>query len=98
MKNNAILIGVLFLVPLMFTGSSSGAANLVIEEAEFDFGYVPQNSKVSHLFFLHNGGEDPLVIERVVPGCGCTRAPLKKSELAPGETTELEIIFSTKQN
>jgi hypothetical protein len=33
----------------------------------------------------------------VIPGCGCTKAPLKKSELIPGETTELEIIFSTKR-
>lgn len=45
-----------------------GAPLLHIPETEFDFGYVPQNSKVSHVFWLHNNGDDSLVIEKVVPG------------------------------
>ncbi len=39
-----------------------------IPEKEFDFGYCPQNSKVSHVFWLHNRGDDTLKIEKVVPG------------------------------
>ena len=31
-----------------------------------------------------------------MPGCGCTKAPLEKSEIAPGDSTRLEIIFSTR--
>jgi len=69
---------------------------LTIEPAEFDFGYVPQNSEISRVFQLRNAGDDTLLITKVVPGCGCTKTPLQKSTLAPGESTELEIIFSTR--
>jgi len=82
---------------LATTSPAAGGPLLSIEPAEFDFGFVPQNSKVSHTFSLENSGDELLVINKVIPGCGCTQAPLKKSELIPGEATELEIIFSTRR-
>jgi hypothetical protein len=69
---------------------------LTIDPPEFDFGYVPQNSQISRVFQLRNDGDDTLFITKVVPGCGCTKTPLEKSTLAPGESTEMEIIFSTR--
>jgi len=68
---------------------------LATDQLEFDFGFSPQNSKVCRIFQLRNDGDDTLRITRVVPGCGCTQTPLADSILAPGETTQLEIIFST---
>ena len=52
-----------FLAPTL-----TGAPLLQIPEKEFDFGYVPQNSKVTHVFWLYNKGDDTLKIEKVVPG------------------------------
>ena len=52
-----------FLAPTL-----TGAPLLQIPEKEFDFGYVPQNSKVSHVFWLYNKGDDSLIIKKVVPG------------------------------
>ena len=69
---------------------------MVIEESSFDFGYVPQKSKVSHVYWLKSAGDDDLKILKVTPGCGCTKAPLESSEIAVGDSTRLEIIFSTK--
>ncbi len=74
---------------------TEAAPKLEIAAPEFDFGYVPQNSKISHKFTLHSAGDDSLRIIKVIPGCGCTKTPLEKSELAPGEKTDLEVIFST---
>lgn len=54
---------VAFLAPTL-----TGAPLLHLPEKEFDFGYTPQNSKVSHVFWLHNIGDDSLFIEKVVPG------------------------------
>ena len=71
------------------------APRLVIDETVFDFGYVPQNAKVSHTFWLKAAGDDSLKILKVTPGCGCTKAPLERSHLAAGDSTRLEIIFST---
>ena len=42
--------------------------NLTIPEPEFDFGYVPQQAKISHDFWLYSTGDSTLVIEKVVPG------------------------------
>ena len=35
---------------------------------DFRWGYAPQNSKITHIFWLHNTGEDSLEILSVVPG------------------------------
>ena len=83
-----------FIVPV---SPCQAAPLLVIDQQEFDFGTVPQNSKISHVYHLQNAGDDTLIISKVVPGCGCTKVPLEKSVLAPGEGTAVEIIFSTGQ-
>jgi hypothetical protein len=44
------------------------APRLILPESEFDFGYVPQNSKISHVFWLKSAGDDSLKILKVVPG------------------------------
>jgi hypothetical protein len=75
----------------------SAAPELSLSELSFDFGYVPQNSNVSHVFWLKSTGDDTLIIQRVIPGCGCTKAPLEKNILAAGDSTRLEIIFSSQR-
>ena len=44
------------------------APRLTIPETEFDFGYVPQNAKISHDFWLYSEGTDTLKILQVNPG------------------------------
>ena len=41
---------------------------LTIPETEFDFGYVPQNAKIRHDFWLYSKGTDTLKILQVNPG------------------------------
>jgi hypothetical protein len=71
---------------------------MLLPQEEYNFGFVPQDSKVSHVFWIKSVGEDSLIIINVKPGCSCTQAPLAKKELAVGDSTELEIIFSTGKN
>lgn len=52
----------------MLAAQIQGAPRLVLVESEFDFGYVPQNSKISHVFWLKSAGDDSLKILKVVPG------------------------------
>lgn len=68
---------------------------LTIRELKFDFGKVPQDSKVAHAFWLVADGSEEVRIINVKPGCGCTQAPLEKEYLKPGDSTRLDIIFST---
>ncbi len=53
---------------LLLATSVMGAPRLTIPEASFDFGYCPQNSKISHDFWLMSTGDDSLKILKVLPG------------------------------
>lgn len=49
-----------------------GGLALLEGEAETSFGELLEGAKVSKLFRMKSSGENPLVIERVKPSCGCT--------------------------
>jgi len=53
---------------LLLTGSASAAPRMTISESMFDFGFAPQNSKISHDFWLYSTGDDTLKILKVKPG------------------------------
>ena len=96
MSQKTIAIGLSLL--LLLSGVSAFAGpKIQLSEQTFDFGYVPQLSRISHVFMVNSVGNDTLKILKVIPGCGCTKAPIAKNDLAVGESTELEIIFDTKQ-
>ncbi|MEW5875678.1 MAG: DUF1573 domain-containing protein [Candidatus Zixiibacteriota bacterium] len=68
---------------------------VTVSETEFDFGRVVQDASVSHGYWIKNTGGDTLRIADVKPGCGCTKAPIEKRQLAVGDSTRVELIFST---
>jgi len=69
---------------------------IFVANTAWDWGYMPKGIKVSHIYKIQNVGEDTLRIASVKPSCGCTSAPLKKNNLAPGEATDLEVSFDAK--
>ena len=71
------------------------AGRLEISQKVWDFGFIPRGAKVTHSFLLKNVGNDTLKITNVRKSCGCTAAPLRKSVLVPGDTTILEVTFSS---
>lgn len=70
-------------------------ATLAIPEVDFNFGYAPQDAKIAHNYWLRNEGPDSVNLIDVRPGCGCTKAPLKTKVLGPGDSTDVELVFST---
>jgi len=80
---------------VLASASLAGPA-IELPDPEFDFGRISQHAKVAHRFWVKSVGDDTLRILKVEPGCGCTKAPLMDSILAPGDSTSLDIIFSTK--
>jgi hypothetical protein len=71
------------------------AGRLEISQKAWDFGFIPRGAKVTHNFLLKNVGNDTLRITNVRKSCGCTAAPLRKTVLSPGDTTQLEVTFSS---
>lgn len=51
-------------------------------------------SPVTNKLILINKGNELLIFKRVNPTCGCTTAPLDKSELRPGDTATIDITFN----
>ena len=41
---------------------------LSVPQTTFDFGYVPQGVKISHVYWLINEGGDTLLIQNIKPG------------------------------
>lgn len=91
-----ILILSLIAVALV-AGTASATPRLTLDESYFNFGYMPQYSRVSHTFWLKSTGDGELVINEIVPGCGCTQAPLEKDVIGVGDSASLEIIFDSRR-
>ena len=56
------------LVAVLLAAGLQAAPRMELPVSEFDFGYAPQHSKISHTFWIHNTGDDTLKILKVVPG------------------------------
>ena len=67
MKKTTLILLVMLLTFGLF-GNVLADPAMTIPESVFDFGYVPQHSKISHVFWLHSTGTDSLKILNVKPG------------------------------
>ncbi|MBN2449689.1 MAG: DUF1573 domain-containing protein [Lentisphaeria bacterium] len=69
---------------------------LLLEPATYEWGRQAENKEVYEFSFkIANEGDSELEITNVRPGCGCTKVDLKKSKLAPGESTQMTGTLRT---
>jgi len=87
----------MLLLVLIFAGQVLAKPELTLKSSKFDFGYSPYNTKISHSFWLYSTGDETVNIEKVITGCGCTKAPLSTNIIPPGDSALLEIIFNTNK-
>jgi len=80
----------------VLAAQAPAAPRLILEPERHAFGRVAVGTWPQHTFRLRNGGSAPLHIDRVLPACGCTTAPLVKRVLEPGEATDLNLTFNTR--
>jgi hypothetical protein len=85
----------LILLVCLLAGNAWAAPKLLVEQSIFDFGEVLQGQKVRHSFIFSNGGDEPLLIEKVKSSCGCTAALVSTKTLAPGENGEVQANFDS---
>lgn len=80
------------------TPSESGPHPKVeFPETEHDFGTKPRFYKGSHKFVVENNGEAPLKLMSGDTTCQCTIGELGDDEVAPGESTTIELSWEIKQ-
>lgn len=80
---------------IAFTGTASAKEALIVSGDTYDFGFVPYNTLIKHRAMLVNQCDSVIKIMKVIPGCGCTQIPMKKDQLAPGESLAVEMILDT---
>ncbi len=91
----ASLFSILFAVFVITSAAFAGPKAKVIDDT-MDFGMVMQGATLTHTFWVKSVGDQKLVITKTDPGCGCTQMPLEDSILAPGDSTPINIVLSTK--
>lgn len=69
---------------------------LLLTEAEYDFGKIPQGKPVTHVFEIKNTGAEPFFLENVQASCGCTTPEWSKDEIAPGAKANITVGFNAQ--
>ena len=62
---------------------------------EWDYGFLPQKSVVSHLFYLHNTNSNSIKVTKVKAGCSCTSVSPIDEPIAPGDSVGVEVTFKS---
>jgi len=71
-------------------------SELKLLEDFFDFGSIHEGEVISHTFHFKNIGNDVLIVQDLIPDCGCTLPKIDKKEYNPGEEGCIEVIFDSK--
>ena len=67
---------------------------LQVKETSFDFGKIPQNRPVTHVFEIVNIGKEPLRLDNVVASCGCTTPEWTRDAIAPGAASTIKVGYN----
>jgi len=68
-------------------------ATIKFKAQNIDFGDVEEGKFANIKFEFENTGDSVLILEKVLPACGCTTVGVKKKEFKPGEKGELPVKF-----
>lgn len=70
-----------------------GGPRMTFHSTGHDFGDIWDVATLPCEFTFLNTGDQPLVIDKVAPGCGCTTTTLEKMTYAPGESGTIDATF-----
>jgi hypothetical protein len=93
MKNVTTAALILLLTSI---GFADGPTRLEIIPTTFDFGWCPDNAKVSAQFILRNISSEMILIMSVQPTCGCTASQFSPATLGSQEETKVGLTFNTR--
>jgi len=69
----------------------------VVEEFNVDFGEIDVDETARHSFVVRNEGLAPLTLKVRDTSCKCTLAKLDSAEVAPGESTLVELEWKSSE-
>jgi hypothetical protein len=63
---------------------------MILSETEFNAGLMPPATTISHTFMVKNEGTSELLINEVIPGCGCTVSSFDRF-IPPGTEGKVKV-------
>lgn len=66
------------------------------EKIEYNFGEIWSGQEILASFVLHNDGDAPLVVTKVQPSCGCTKAEEFDQTIQPGKQVTMKFKIHTQ--
>lgn len=90
----AILLPVFCVICL--PGTAIGSPYIKAGASEFNLGQVSFGTVVQHTFWIHATENDTLVLDTIIPGCGCMVVPKMEKIVAPGDSLAYEITLKTE--
>jgi hypothetical protein len=74
------------------------ADDMAFKDLSHDFGSVTEGPDAVTEFTFKNNGNEPIVIEKAQPSCGCTVPSFSKEPIPPGATGTINVAFHTKNH
>jgi hypothetical protein len=71
------------------------APKIEFESVTFSAGKIIQGEKMNHSFKFTNKGGSELIITGAKPSCGCTASAPENTEIAPGQSSQINISFDS---
>ena len=93
-KNSSLILIFVILANSLPVGSAD-KPQARVSNPDWDFGYVPQKSKVKGTFYLRNSGTSPLNVSRIKSGCSCTSNSKIEKPIPPGDSAAITITFNS---
>lgn len=75
--------------------AANGKQKLVVSPDNFNFGVALKDTEMSANVWLKSVGSDTVEITKIETGCECTTIPLETNIIAPGDSVEISINWST---
>lgn len=85
-----------FITSASLAATLNAASSLQVVPSEFDFGWAPDNSKITADFAIKNIGIDMIPVMSVQPTCGCTASNFTPADLASNQETKVSLTFNTR--
>ncbi|QZT39028.1 DUF1573 domain-containing protein [Halosquirtibacter xylanolyticus] len=73
----------------------ANAPSIRFDSKEFNFKKIKQGEKAEHVFVIKNKGKSNLLIHKVKASCGCTAVTPDSKMIAPGESTNMKVVFDS---
>ncbi len=76
------------------SAAPAGIPRITFDTTAHDFGFIVDTQDYETVFRFTNTGTGTLIIYDVHAGCGCTVPTLTESEILPGESSTIAVVFN----